>query len=41
MLPQAIKHDKSDGHLTSIFFFLGVLIMGTSSALLDHATLEP
>ncbi|CAG8579562.1 7899_t:CDS:2 [Funneliformis caledonium] len=42
MLPQAIKHDKSDGHLTTIFFFLGVLIMGSSSALFDHAaSFEP
>ncbi|RHZ75736.1 hypothetical protein Glove_209g89 [Diversispora epigaea] len=37
MLPQAIKNDKSNGNLVSTFFFLGVIIMGLSSALFDHA----
>ncbi|CAI2190165.1 18153_t:CDS:2 [Funneliformis geosporum] len=42
MLPQAIKYDNSDGQLTTTFFFLGVLIMGSSSALFDHAaSFEP
>ncbi|CAG8443375.1 8312_t:CDS:10 [Ambispora gerdemannii] len=33
MLPQAIKNDTSDGTLVNVFFFLGVLAMGLSSAL--------
>ncbi|CAG8602020.1 13541_t:CDS:2 [Dentiscutata erythropus] len=37
MLPQAIKNDRSNGNLVSTFFFLGVIIMGLSSALFDHA----
>ncbi|GBC01835.1 hypothetical protein RclHR1_04350011 [Rhizophagus clarus] len=41
MLPQAIKNDRSDGQLVSLFFFIGVLIMGVSSALLEQAGLEP
>jgi hypothetical protein len=41
MLPQAIKNDKSDGNVVSMFFFIGVLIMGISSAILEQAGLEP
>ncbi|PKY47895.1 Zinc/iron permease [Rhizophagus irregularis] len=41
MLPQAIKNDKSDGTVVSIFFFMGVLIMSLSTALLEQAGLEP
>ncbi|CAG8463776.1 10000_t:CDS:2 [Diversispora eburnea] len=33
----AIKNDRSNGNLVSTFFFLGVIIMGLSSALFDHA----
>ncbi|RIA98731.1 ZIP zinc transporter-domain-containing protein [Glomus cerebriforme] len=41
MLPQAIKNDKSDGNVVSIFFFIGILIMGVSSALFERAGAEP
>ncbi|CAJ0893649.1 3639_t:CDS:2 [Entrophospora sp. SA101] len=41
LLPQAIKNDTSNGHTVTIFFFIGVLIMGISSALFDHAKYVP
>ncbi|CAJ0911118.1 10446_t:CDS:2 [Entrophospora sp. SA101] len=41
LLPQAIKNDTSNGHTVTIFFFIGVLIMGLSSALFHHAKSVP
>ncbi|CAG8472325.1 15749_t:CDS:2 [Acaulospora morrowiae] len=40
MLPPAIRHDKSNGSLVGNYFFLGVMIMGLSSALLNHARIS-
>lgn len=35
MLPQAIRNDARDGFLFTLFFFIGIAIIGLSGALTD------